>query len=81
MKDKLVIECKGIANISAISRGLEVELEQVDMSFLEDIKTETIVNNHNNEKLLEAMDTDELIEYVLNNVEIKNQLATSLGMV
>lgn len=78
---ELEIECDYINKVSASRTELDVTLGGVNMSFLEDLETRVIINNHNNEKLLKAMDTDELIEYVLKNVEIKNVIATELGMV
>ena len=65
------IECKGIDDVSASSSGIiTVDLQQVDMSFLEDLESDEIVRNHNNEKLLEYMDADEVFTWIENNFDV-----------
>ena len=78
---ELAIDCKGINEVMAGNRNMTVVLDDVDMSFLEDVPTNEIIKWHDNQKLLDAMDVDELVEWVLKNVEIKNLIATELGMV
>ena len=63
----LNIECKGISEINSRSYCMEVELQDVDMSFLEDLSSKDIVLNHNNEDLLREMDIDEVIEFITNS--------------
>lgn len=63
----LSIECKGISEINSRSYSMEVELQDIDMSFLEDLSSKDIVLNHNNEYLLREMDIDEVIEFITNS--------------
>ena len=65
----LTISCKGIGNISFTSG--DVDLEEVDMRFLEDLDSTDIIYNHNNQNLLEAMDADEITEWYENKYNVK----------
>ena len=66
------IECKGIGNLSISSSDkIIVDLEEVDMSFLEDVEISDIVSWCDTEKLLEQMDGDEILSWVENNLGVK----------
>jgi len=66
-KGILTIECLGVSNISANICGvLSIDLQQVDVSFLEDVKESDIVLYANNEKLLNEMDADDVFTWVEN---------------
>ena len=64
----LEIDCKGIGDVSFYSGS--VTLEDVDMSFLEELDSYTIVYNHNNQKLLDAMDVDEIAEWYESKFDV-----------
>lgn len=64
----LEIDCKGISDVSFYSRS--VTLEDVDMSFLEELDSYTIVYNHNNQKLLDAMDADEIANWYESKFDV-----------
>lgn len=59
---ELDIVCKGIGNISFQNHAGTVTLEEVDMSFLEELPAKVIVGNHSNSALLLAMDYDDVCE-------------------
>ena len=67
----LYIRCKGVANVSFYNCIGEVALEEVDMSFLEYLDSSVLVSNHNNDKLLDAMDVDEIEEWLQNKKDSK----------
>ena len=64
----LEINCKGIYNVSFSSGS--VTLEDVDMSFLEDLDSSVIASNHSNQKLLDAMDQDEIAEWYESKFDV-----------
>lgn len=69
---KLDIECKGIGNLSLGKRDyVVIELEDVDMSFLEDVPSAVIVSNHNNDDLLEAIDYNKIVDYLEEKYDIE----------
>ena len=54
-----------MANVSCNLSGIiELELQDVDMDFLEDVPTSEIAKWHSNKALLEQMDSDEIIDFV-----------------
>ena len=65
---KLEINCKGICDVSFDSGS--VTLEDVDMSFLEDLDSSVIASNHNNQKLLDVMDQDEIVEWYESKFDV-----------
>jgi len=70
-KNNLTIECLGVSNISANICGvLSIDLQQVDVSFLEDVKESDIILYANNEKLLNEMDAEEVFEWVENKFDV-----------
>ena len=79
------IECKGIGNLSISSSDkIIVDLEEVDMSFLEDVEISDIVSWCDTEKLLEQMDTDELFKELLedeNNQEALHEHLRASGYI
>jgi len=66
----LEIECKGIADISFHSGYGNVELQEVDMSFLEDISADDIILYCDNQKLLEAIEADEIAEFYESKFDV-----------
>ncbi len=69
---ELIIDCKGIANISfAINGNGTVKLEEVDMSFLEELPTKVICQNHNNEQILDYIGYVEICDYLEGKYDIK----------
>lgn len=80
IQKELVIEAKSINEVFAYKSDivLRVTLGEVDMSFIEDLDAEVIVKNHNNVLLLQQMESDEIIDYLVNNVELRNELLTAL---
>lgn len=68
----LNIGCKGLANVSCNLSGIiELELQDVDMDFLEDVPTSEIAKWHSNKALLEQMDSDEIIDYLESRYDLK----------
>lgn len=71
MRD-IKIDCRGITDISFANGGNgSVELFQPDMSFLEDVPAKTIVNNHNNDEILEAMEYDVIVDFLEKKYDIE----------
>lgn len=70
---ELEIECKGIADISGYGQDifLKVTLQEVDLSFLEDVPAEEILMNSNVNDLLKAMDSSDIIDYLEENYSLK----------
>ena len=66
----ITIDSKGASDISVSFGSLSIELQEVDMSFLEDLPSDIIVRNHNNDKLLDAMDADEVYIWLESNFDI-----------
>lgn len=54
----LTIKCKGIANLSAFSTYIEVDIEEVDLDFIEDIKADDI---------LYRLDKSDILDYIASN--------------
>ena len=73
MNIDLQISCKAVVEITGYARSLEITLEDIEPDFIEDLKPEDIILYHDNEKLLEQMDSDEIMSYLEKNysVEIK----------
>lgn len=67
----LAIECSGISNISVFSDKLNVTLEYVDMSFLEELPTKEICQNHNIEQILDYIGYVEICDYLEDKYDIK----------
>ena len=67
----LDIDCKGIANISFANGNGTVKLEEVDMSFLEELPTKVICQNHNNEQILDCIGYVEICDYLEDKYDIK----------
>lgn len=70
---ELEIECKGIANISSCGQNgkIKVKLQEVDLSFLEDVPAEEILMNCNRDDLLKAMGSSDIIDYLEENYSLK----------
>ena len=68
---ELKIDCKGISNISFANGSGTVELQEVDMSFLEDLPTKVICQNHNNEQILDYIGYVEICDYLEGKYDIK----------
>jgi len=77
MKNNITIECAGIANLSAQSEGkISIDLQEVDISFIEDIPLSGVAQWVDTEKLLNELDADEVMTWVENtfNVSIKENI-------
>lgn len=69
---ELEIECKGIVDMFAtFDRLIKVTLQEVDLSFLEDVPAEEILMNCNRDDLLKAMDSSDIIDYLEENFSLK----------
>ena len=59
------IRCRGVANISASLHGdMNVDLEQVDLSFLENIPVEDIAKYIDIKEVLGEIDYDTIVDYL-----------------
>lgn len=68
----LTIACKGTSNISiATSSHISIDLQEVDMSFLEGIDESDIVSWTDNKKVLEQMDYDDIVDYLEGRYDIE----------
>lgn len=70
---ELKLECKGISNLSVFSGNACIELEDVDMSFLEEIPTKEICQNHNIEQILDYIGYVEICDYLEGKYDIEIQ--------
>jgi hypothetical protein len=68
---ELIIDCNGIANISFANGYGTVKLEDVDMSFLEELPSKVICQNHNNEQILDYIGYVEICDYLEGKYDIK----------
>ena len=68
--NELTIDCLGL-EVSNGSNDMSVKIQNVDMGFLEDVSAEDIIRNHDNKELLEAMDSDEVIDYLEANYDVQ----------
>ena len=63
--NNLEIRCRGVANISASLHGdMNVDLEQVDLSFLENIPVEDIAKYIDIKEVLGEIDYDTIVDYL-----------------
>ena len=71
-RKELVIDCKGVSEIRPRSGGyVNMELLEVDMSFLEELPTKVICQNHNNEQILDYIGYVEICDYLEGKYDIK----------
>lgn len=67
----LDIECKGIANISFANGNGTVGLEEVDMSFLEQVSAADIIKGCDLNELLNAIDYEVLVYHLEEKYDIE----------
>lgn len=67
----LQISCKAVVEITGYTRSLEITLEDIEPDFIEDLKPEDIILYHDNEKLLEQMDSDEIMSYLEKHYSVE----------
>lgn len=71
---KLSIQCKGVCNISNTSSGLNIELENVFMDFLDDISVDNILLYCDNIKLFKNMNYETITKFIENKtIEKSNE--------
>jgi len=68
---ELVIDCKGVANISFANGNGTVGLEEVDMSFLEQVSAADIIKGCDLNELLNAIDYEVLVCYLEEKYDIE----------
>lgn len=69
---KVEIECKGISEIRPRSGGyINMELLEVDMSFLEQVSATDIIKGCDLNELLNAIDYDTLADYLEEKYDIE----------
>jgi len=69
---KVEIECKGISEIRPRSGGcINMELLEVDMSFLEQVSAADIIKGCDLKELLKAIDYDTLVDYLEEKYDIE----------
>ncbi|MDD3443191.1 MAG: hypothetical protein PHW89_08005 [Sulfurimonas denitrificans] len=65
---KLSIRSRGIANISATLHGdIDIDLEQVDLSFLEQIPADKIVMYSDTNEVLKEIGYDTIVDFLESN--------------
>ena len=70
--NNLEIRCRGVANISASLHGdMNVDLEQVDLSFLENIPVEDIAKYIDIKEVLGEIDYDTIVDYLEERYDIE----------
>ena len=68
---ELIIDCNGIANISFANGYGTVGLEEVDMSFLEQVSAADIIKGCDLNELLNAIDYEVLVCYLEEKYDIE----------
>ena len=76
----LKIECEGIADVSARHRVLEIELQDVDLGFLEDIKISELIKYREVKEVLDALDSDDIIDYLEEKFGLENLVETKYSL-
>ena len=66
---ELKIDCLGL-EVSNNHRDIMVTLQDLDMGFIEDLSPSNIVLHSDNNKLLEAMDSDIIMDYLQANYDV-----------
>ena len=66
----LELECKNI-DVESNSRGLLIELTDVDVDFIECLKAEDIIQYSNVNDLLNAMDSDDIMDFLESKYDIE----------
>lgn len=70
--EKLEIECKGIGNLSLGKKDyVAIELEEVDMSFLEQVSAADIIKGCDLNELLNAIDYEVLMYHLEEKYDIE----------
>lgn len=69
---ELNISCKGVGNLSLDRRDyVVIELEEVNMDFLEQVSAEDIIKNCDLNELLKAIDYDTLVDHLESVYDIE----------
>jgi hypothetical protein len=69
----LKIDCKGIKDLACYGHNgyVQIELQNVDYSFLEEIDSELIVGSHNANDLMDAIGYDAICDYLESNFDVE----------
>lgn len=67
----LEITCKGIADTSIRGGEIDITLEYINTDFIEQIPVKEIVMYADNKAILDAMDYDDIVDYIVSNYSVR----------